>query len=543
MEVLQHLEDPLIGACLDGRYVVTDLLARGGMGTVYAGVHEQLGCAVAIKVLSRDTASDPVVVERFMREARLASSFRHGNIVDVSDFGELQDGRPYLVMPRVHGVDFATLLENEGPMPAERVAELLRGVAAALDLVHAKGLAHRDVKPENLMHVLHEDGSETVMLTDFGIAGLIAVKAARLTADGMVCGTPAYMAPELVATGEFDQRADVYALATVAFEMLTGRLPFSDVHSSRVLTAKIARTAPSLGSVAGRRFEQAVEDVVARGLVRYPEERFQSAGAFVAALERAARNSDATEAPTLAPMPREQHESAVHARESLSESEPSLSLAALPRAASGRDIARPRAQIPVLAAVLTVVVPIGWWLVSRADAPPALPVHQPALPAPTPIASIEAPASQPHASQPAAIQPSLPAKSGRPGESAMRDSRAQSVRTSHDERRATRSTAAPPTSLQTASNVPAVPSIDEVNRAANQELLQGRIDSALVLLERASERDPRSAAAWRGLGVVYERLGRSAEAVRAYRRALELEPQGPRAGTLRARLRKLEPAP
>ena len=259
MDLRPNSDDPFIGTLLDGRYLVTGVLGRGGMGVVYEGVHEQLGRAVAIKVLGPDTATDPVVVERFLREARIASSLGHGNIVDVSDLGRLKDGRPYLVMPRVQGVDFATLLECEGPMPAARVAELLQGVAAALDLVHAKGLVHRDVKPENLMHVLHEDGSETVMLTDFGIASLIAVKAARLTAEGRVCGTPAYIAPELIATGEFDRRADVYALATVAFEMLTGRLPFEPMHPGRIMAAKVEREAPSLGAVTHQRFAQALE--------------------------------------------------------------------------------------------------------------------------------------------------------------------------------------------------------------------------------------------------------------------------------------------
>src|SRR4051794_4148642 len=153
MSFLPNTNEPLIGGRLDGRYRTTGVLCRGGMGIVYEGVHEQLGRAVAIKVLGPNTATDPVVVERFLREARIASGLGHGNIVDVSDLGRLPDGRPYLVMPKVHGADFATLLEREGPQLPARVAHLLRGAASALDLVHAKGLVHRDVKPENLMHV------------------------------------------------------------------------------------------------------------------------------------------------------------------------------------------------------------------------------------------------------------------------------------------------------------------------------------------------------------------------------------------------------
>jgi serine/threonine protein kinase len=165
--------DPLIGAHIDGRYTVRSLIGRGGMGVVYGAVHDQLERPVAIKVLNAAWSSDPVAVERFLREARTAGSLSHGNIVDVTDLGRLPDGRPYLVMPKVEGENLAALLNAGGPQPPKRVAELLIGVASALDLIHAKGLVHRDIKPENLMYVVREDGSETVMLLDFGIAALL----------------------------------------------------------------------------------------------------------------------------------------------------------------------------------------------------------------------------------------------------------------------------------------------------------------------------------------------------------------------------------
>ena len=226
-------EDPLIGMVLDERYLVTGKLGRGGMGIVYEGVHEQLGRAVAIKVLGAAIAAEEVVVKRFLREAQIASSLGHGNIVNVSDLGTLPDGRPYLVMPKIDGISFGKLLERRGPQSPARVAELLRGVASALDLVHAKGLIHRDVKPENLMYVVRADGSETVMLMDFGIATLVASDAARLTAEGVVCGTPAYLAPETARGEDADHRANVYALATVAFELMTGRCRSTPRTSSR----------------------------------------------------------------------------------------------------------------------------------------------------------------------------------------------------------------------------------------------------------------------------------------------------------------------
>jgi serine/threonine protein kinase len=537
METRWRSEDPLIGVCLDGRYRITGLLGRGGMGLVYEGTHEQLGRAVAIKVLGPDMATDPIVVERFLREARIASSLGHGNIVDVSDLGRLQDGRPYLVMPRIDGVDLATLLQYERTFPPARVAELLSGVAAALDLVHAKGLAHRDVKPENLMHVLREDGSEAVMLTDFGIVGLIDVKTARLTAESMVCGTPAYVAPELVATGEFDQRADVYALATVAFEMLTGRLPFDDDRPTRILSAKVERPAPSLAAAANRLFAQPLEHVIARGLARDPEQRFQSAGAFVAALQQAA-----PQAP-----PREDIAAAATLRNlALRESGGPAVHAARNSAQAGKF-----ARSLKLTAALAAIALLGSWFASRSLTRPASKPPEPRRPvvasnapphfAPAP----EPPKLTPHEALPAPQRtgdpPPPPAErpSARP---TLTEPQAPSIAVS---RRVPRTStlhtplASPP---PTPSIRPDEPGAEALNRAANQELLQGRLGSALELFERASQRDPRSQAAYRGLAVVNERLGRRAEAAQAYRRALELQPQGSQADALRARLQRIEAA-
>src|ERR1700712_115076 len=219
-------EDALIGSRIDGRYTLHSVLGQGGMGVVYEGVHDELGRPVAIKVLNAAWATDRTAVERFLREARTASSFSHSNIVDVSDLGRLADGRPYLVMPKISGIDMATLLAENGPQPAKRVAALLSGVASALDLVHSKGFVHRDIKPENLMYVVRDDGSETVMLLDFGIAAAVMSSGPRLTRQGAIFGTPHYLPPE-VCTGErCDARGDVYSLASVAFELITGMLPF-----------------------------------------------------------------------------------------------------------------------------------------------------------------------------------------------------------------------------------------------------------------------------------------------------------------------------
>jgi serine/threonine protein kinase len=283
-------DDALIGSRIDGRYTLQRVLGQGGMGVVYEGVHDELGRAVAIKVLNAAWATDRTAVERFLREARTASSFSHSNIVDVSDLGRLADGRPYLVMPKISGVDLATLLAENGPQPAKRVAALLAGVASALDLVHAKGFVHRDIKPENLMYVVREDGSETVMLLDFGIAAAVMSSGPRLTRQGAIFGTPHYLPPE-VCTGErCDARGDVYSLAAVAFELITGQLPFGAEDIMQLMAQKVSYDAPSLAAVSGTQFPPELEQVIANGLARDPRYRNPSASSFISAL-RAATHS------------------------------------------------------------------------------------------------------------------------------------------------------------------------------------------------------------------------------------------------------------
>jgi serine/threonine-protein kinase len=278
--------DPLIGTQIAGRYRIDRVHARGGMSIVYAATYEAQQREVAVKVLDEASANDPEAIARFDHEVRTASSLSHGHVVGVSDSGRLPDGRPYLVMPLIMGQDLATVISEQGPMPAARVAALLAGVASALDAMHAQGLVHRDIKSENIMYVRADNGAESALVLDFGIAAMPAAIHDGQTAD--TSGTPDFMAPEALAGEPSDHRADIYSLATVAFELLTGRLPYSGNDLTDLLRRRAKDKPRTLSKTTGLKFHPSLEAVFARGLARKPSDRPSSAGELIRELAAAA---------------------------------------------------------------------------------------------------------------------------------------------------------------------------------------------------------------------------------------------------------------
>ena len=205
---------------LDGRYHVLEKIAAGGMGEVYRAHDAVLAREVAVKVLHRSLASDAGFVDRFRREARAAATLNHPNIVAVYDWGAV-DGIYYMVMEFVHGRSVRDLLNAGGRLAPAQAVDVLQQTLLALEHAHAKGIVHRDLKPENIL--ITSEG--TVKLTDLGLARAFAD--AKNTHAGAVTGTVQYLAPEQIRGEPADPRSDLYSLGVVAFELLTGRLPFS----------------------------------------------------------------------------------------------------------------------------------------------------------------------------------------------------------------------------------------------------------------------------------------------------------------------------
>lgn len=264
--------DPRVGSRLAGRYRIEARVERGGMATVYRARDEILGRDVALKIMHASLATDPSFAERFRREAQSAARLSHPNVVTVYDCGAA-DGDSYIVMELVDGTTLRSLIERFGRLDPPTVRHVARGIAAALDHAHAKGIVHRDMKPENVL--VTPDGQ--VKVVDFGIAKALGPQAARLTADRPI-GTIAYVAPEQLNNVDVDGRADVYALGAMVYEMLTGRPPFSGDTPQAVAASRLQQPVLSPG------ISPSIDGAVTRATAARPQDRFETPGEFARAL-------------------------------------------------------------------------------------------------------------------------------------------------------------------------------------------------------------------------------------------------------------------
>ncbi len=217
--------DDMIGRALGDRFRLETFLGQGGMGTVFVARHELLDRDFAIKVLDTPRGADELLSARFLREARTASRVRHPHVIDITDFGVTRGGSLFLVMELLPGRHLRDVIVARAPMPVRAAARLTIQICQALEAIHGAGVVHRDLKPENCQ-VLNPDDPDDLLnlkVLDFGIAALLEPgDGARLTGEGAVVGTPAYMAPEQVSGHAVDARADVYAVGCILFELLTG---------------------------------------------------------------------------------------------------------------------------------------------------------------------------------------------------------------------------------------------------------------------------------------------------------------------------------
>ncbi len=272
----------LTGTELDRRYKITGLLGKGGMGHVYDAVHLALEQRVAIKVLHPRFAHEDKYRERFLREARSASKIRHRNVVGITDFGETPQGSVYFVMEFLGGHDVGDELKLVGKMSWPRTRHILLQAVGALKAAHAKRIVHRDIKPANCFLTTDPDEGrpDFVKLLDFGIAKVGSDSQAEadgkgLTGTGEVFGTATYMAPEQARGADLDARSDMYSLGIMAYEMLTGRVPFSGVNSIHIITRHLNDVPRRLRSI-DEGIPEAVEALVLKMIAKEPRQRYGS---------------------------------------------------------------------------------------------------------------------------------------------------------------------------------------------------------------------------------------------------------------------------
>ncbi|MBC8070590.1 MAG: serine/threonine protein kinase, partial [Deltaproteobacteria bacterium] len=269
----QDLQD-LVGRTIAERYRVDDLLGIGGMGAVFRGHHLGLERNVAIKVLHPSLSRDADISARFDREARSSSRLDHPNCVQVTDYGTTEHGMKFMVMQLLEGSELGKVLGK--PLPSLRAIAFTLQICRGLEHAHAQGVIHRDIKPENVFVVRDRDGQDVLKLVDFGIAKIMSASErsdGRMTRVGLVFGTPAYMSPEQAAGVEADERADLYSLGVLLYEMLAGKPPFYSDDPVALVRMQVSADPPRLPADVPPMLAAVVE----RSLAKQRDDRFQSA--------------------------------------------------------------------------------------------------------------------------------------------------------------------------------------------------------------------------------------------------------------------------
>lgn len=275
-----------------GPYELRRLLGRGGMGEVYEAEDTRKRRVVALKLISPEFSGDPVFRARMQREADAAGRLTEPHVVPIHDYGEI-DGKLFLEMRLVDGTDLATLLKRSGPLSPARAVAIVRQIASALDAAHTTGVTHRDVKPENIL--ITDD--DFAYLVDFGIAR--AATDPGLTRAGTAMGTYSYMAPERFTGDEVTYRADIYSLACVLNECLTGSPPYPTDSIERAVGAHLTQPAPQPSRLRPGKVPQAFDEVIAKGMAKDPGERYRSAGELAAAAHQALSAPEQDQATTI----------------------------------------------------------------------------------------------------------------------------------------------------------------------------------------------------------------------------------------------------
>jgi serine/threonine protein kinase len=287
-KAITEINDPFIGRELHGRYVITGFIGSGGSARVYSALHKALHKDVAIKVLHSHLSIKPAVLQRFRQEVDALSQLDHASLCRLYDYGETEDHSHYFVMDMIEGTSLADLIVKRGALSLSEALPIFRQVCWALSEAHRHGIAHRDVKPENIMIVGDTDPeSMRVKLVDFGLAKLIVEEGVNITRTGETVGTPAYMSPEQCMGTAVQFQSDIYSLGCTMYHALTGRVPFTGTTAFECMEQHIHKAPPSLNEVSeSLALPAALEDVIHIAMQKSPSDRYQTVDEMLVALER-----------------------------------------------------------------------------------------------------------------------------------------------------------------------------------------------------------------------------------------------------------------
>src|SRR5512132_3944962 len=284
-------QDPNIGRdLLDGQFQILQKIGSGGMGSVYKAAQPAMNRMVAVKILHPKLTNRKDLVSRFRREARAMSHLTHPNTVKVFLYGDLEDGSLYIVMEYLEGRNLNQMVRKEGPLAVERAIPVLIQVCGALQEAHLQGIIHRDLKPENIFLSTNGGLRDYPKVLDFGLAKVtereLRPGSIMLTQEGMVFGTPEFMSPEQAQGKPLDARSDIYSLAVILYEVLTGKLPFDARTPMEYIQMHVTRPPiPIDERVPDRRFPSGFDAVMRKALEKRPEDRYASAADFAQALK------------------------------------------------------------------------------------------------------------------------------------------------------------------------------------------------------------------------------------------------------------------
>lgn len=281
----------LVGRTLQGHYEIVKKIGEGGMSFVYLAIDIATRERYAIKVLSSALSMDENAMARLRREAALGMRLAHPNICHIIRLGETEDGLVYVVMPFVEGEILADRTHRRGQLPLHEVTKLLKDMAAGLHVAHELKIVHRDLKPENVMVCRNDDGVDYAVVMDFGLAKerKAGAELQKLTATGIILGTPEFMSPEQLRGKPLDPRTDIYSLGLMTYEMLTGKLPFTGRTQQEMMIARLRSEPVPLRKIRpDLDLPESVERVLKRAMERNPDDRYQTTLEFAEAFEAAA---------------------------------------------------------------------------------------------------------------------------------------------------------------------------------------------------------------------------------------------------------------